>query len=204
MKNKLMFLIISLIAVGGWYLIFNKSINNPLTTQTNQENQTSNSSQITSDDCSGVPTPNQTEGPYYKTGSPKTNNVAIEVNGEKLTVIGFVFDKNCKPIANAWLDFWQADAKGVYDNVGFRLRGHQFTNENGKYELQTIMPSDYESRPPHIHVKVRVGSGPALTTQLYFPDEEQNQTDSIFNQDLIMSITDGEGGKIGNFNFVLP
>lgn len=171
------------------------------------QDQTSNSyllEKISSKDCSGIPTPQQTEGPYYKTGSPQTNNIAQGVNGEKLTVTGFVFDKNCKPIANAWLDFWQADASGFYDNVGFELRGHQFTDGNGKYELQTITPSEYESRPPHIHIKVRAGSGSILTTQLYFPDEEQNQRDSIFNQDLIMNVVDGENGKVGSFNFLLP
>ena len=30
--------------------------------------------------------------------------------------------------AGALLDFWQADAKGHYDNSGFRLRGHQFAD----------------------------------------------------------------------------
>lgn len=195
MKNRLI-LAIALIAVGGiLYLLFGKSINIPPTTNSLV--------QIPSRNCSRVPTPQQTEGPYYKTGSPQTNNIAQGIIGEKLRVMGFVFDKNCKPISNARLDFWQADAKGAYDNSGYKLRGHLYTDESGKYMLETIVPARYGTRPPHIHVKVRSGDGPILTSQLYFPNAAQNQTDSIFNQDLIMNIVDGEKGKIGTFNFIL-
>lgn len=178
MKNRLVLAIV-LIAVGGLYLL------------------------LVSKDCSGVPTPQQTEGPYYKAGSPQTNNIAQGIRGEKLTVMGFVFDRNCKPVANARLDFWQADAKGVYDNSGYKLRGHLYSDHLGKYVLETIVPGAYETRPPHIHVKVKARNGPILTSQLYFPNAAQNQKDPIFNKDLIMSIVDGEKSKVGSFNFVL-
>lgn len=161
------------------------------------------STTINSNKCAEVPTPSQTEGPYYKTGSPQRNNIAEETSGEKLIVTGFVYDKDCKPIANAWLDFWHADTNGVYDNAGYKLRGHQFTDENGMYRLETIVPAAYETRPPHIHVKVRALNGPILTSQMYFPNDPKNQTDSIFNQELIMSTKEHADGKITEFNFVL-
>ena len=156
-----------------------------------------------SKECSGIPTPQQTEGPYYKTGSPERVNIAEDLPGEKLTVVGFVFDKNCKPLVNAWADFWQADSFGVYDNSGYKLRGYQFTDKDGKYTLETIVPASYENRPPHIHIKIKSEGGQILTSQLYFPDATQNQTDSIFNRALIMEITDSPSGKLGHFNFVL-
>ena len=168
-----------LVIVGGvLYSLFGKSVQTP------------------SKDCLGIPTPQQTEGPYYKTGSPQTNNIAQGIVGEKLKVTGFVFDRNCRPVANAWLDFWQADAKGVYDNSGYKLRGHQYSNHLGKYTLETIVPGAYETRPPHIHVKVGAADGLILTSQLYFPNAGQ--------KDLIMDIVDEEDGKIGTFNFILP
>ncbi|MBV8772487.1 MAG: hypothetical protein JO166_09185 [Deltaproteobacteria bacterium] len=37
------------------------------------------------------------------------------------------------------LDFWQADADGEYDNSGFRLRGHQSTDDHGRYLLETMV-----------------------------------------------------------------
>lgn len=153
--------------------------------------------------CTGNKTPSQTEGPYYKAGSPQRNSIAERISGEKLIVTGFVYDKNCKPIANAWLDFWHADANGVYDNTGYKLRGHQFTDENGMYRLETIIPARYESRPPHIHVKVRPPNGLILISQMYFPNDPQNQTDPIFNRELVMRVKDNANGKIAEFNFVL-
>jgi len=145
----------------------------------------------------------QAEGPYYKTGSPKRQSVIEErVTGEKITVTGFVFDKNCKPITNVWLDFWQADGDGNYDNQGFRLREHQYTNSDGSYVLETVMPAQYSSRPPHIHLKLQSKeSDPILTTQLYFPGQRNNNTDAIFDPSLVVSVSDD--GKTAHYNFKL-
>ena len=150
-------------------------------------------------------TPSLTEGPYYKAGSPERTNIRGDSEGEKLTVTGFVFDSDCKPIKGAWVDFWQADGNGNYDNTGFNLRSHQFTDENGKYILDTVLPGKYPGRTPHIHVKVRASeTGPVLTSQLYFPDEEQNTRDSIFNQALVVKMGEKDGAKTATFNFVIP
>jgi len=145
----------------------------------------------------------QSEGPYYKTGSPERQSMIEErVTGEKITVTGFVFDKNCEPITNVWLDFWQADENGNYDNEGFRLRGHQYTDSDGLYALETVMPAQYSSRPPHIHLKIQAEeSGPVQTTQLYFPGERENTTDAIFDQSLVVSMS--EDGKTASYNFKL-
>lgn len=161
-----------------------------------QQNQTPSS-------CIGKPTQSQTAGPYYKTNSTKKNNIAQNIPGEKLKVTGYVFDNNCQPVENVWLDFWQADSNGQYDNINYNLRGHQFTDSQGRYNLETIIPAAYESRPPHIHVKIQPPNGKILTTQLYFPNQSQNQSDSIFNPALVMELTEENGDKIGQFNFVL-
>lgn len=204
-RNKLLLLSTILVILGTMYVVGASSQPTPEKTYSpfiSPLLQTTPS--IT---CTGISTPSQTEGPYYKTGSPERNNTTQGVTGEKLTVTGFVFNKNCEPIAHAWLDFWQANAHGQYDNVGYTLRGHQFTDNQGQYRLETIVPAKYETRPPHIHVKVRDGNSPILTSQLYFPDPPaggQNQTDSIFNPALVMHVVDDSPGKVGTFNFVLP
>ena len=56
------------------------------------------------------------------------------MSGTKLIVTGYVFTTDCQPIAKAWLDFWQADSRGQYDNTGYTLRGHQFTDSQGHYQ----------------------------------------------------------------------
>lgn len=105
--------------------------------------------------CSSMIQP-QTEGPYYSPNTPERNILFEEgMEGTKLILVGYVLDQDCNPLPNAWLDFWQADARGEYDNTGYRLRGHQFTDEQGRYYLETVLPGLYLSRPiEHIHVKV--------------------------------------------------
>ncbi len=116
-------------------------------------------------------TPSVEEGPYYKGGSPERNNIVEKgTPGQKLIVEGQVLDTQGKAIAHAWLDFWQADGKGFYDNRGYNLRGHQFANKAGRYRLETVRPFMYAGRTPHIHVKVRANEkSPMLTTQLFLP-----------------------------------
>src|SRR3989475_12847291 len=152
----------------------------------------------------GRVTPPVTEGPFYKAGSPqRTSLLEPGMAGTKLTITGQVFTRGCRPVAGAWLDFWQADAQGKYDNAGYRLRGHQVTDGAARYTLLTVMPGEYPGRTPHIHVKVRARNGPVLTTQLYFPGARQNQGDMLFRQELLLQIRDTAAGKAGTFNFVL-
>ncbi len=154
--------------------------------------------------CSGTPTPSQTEGPYYKPGSPERTSLREPgLPGTPLTITGYVFSTTCQPVAHAWLDFWQADSSGNYDNAGFKLRGHQFTDQQGRYHLETVVPGEYPGRTRHIHVKVQATGQPVLTTQLYFPGESRNTSDSIFSPELLMQVQSTSNGQMATFNFVL-
>jgi protocatechuate 3,4-dioxygenase beta subunit len=149
-------------------------------------------------------TPAQTEGPYYTPNSPeRTSLLEPGMGGTKLIVTGYVLTTDCQPIANVWLDFWQADDKGVYDNAGYRLRGHLFTDETGRYTLETIVPGEYPGRTEHIHVKVQAPNDPIMTTQIYFPGVAANDRDSIFNPALLAEVQDTADGKVATFNFVV-
>lgn len=149
-------------------------------------------------------TPPQTAGPFYKPRSPERRSL-IEpgIQGEKIVLEGTVRSTSCKPVAGALVDFWQADAGGAYDNAGYRLRGHQFTDNAGKYRLETIVPGLYPGRTRHFHVRVQAPKQPALTTQLYFPGEPGNQRDGIFHPKLVINVRPTGGSKAGNFDFVL-
>ena len=150
------------------------------------------------------PTESQTEGPFFKTKSPeRTSLIERGLQGTPLLVTGRVLTRSCRPVANALLDFWHADDDGEYDNAGFRLRGHQFTDDKGVYRLETIVPGLYPGRTRHIHVKVQAPSKPVLATQLYFPGEGRNARDRIFDPDLLMGMTDAASRRDGRFNFVL-
>jgi protocatechuate 3,4-dioxygenase beta subunit len=150
-------------------------------------------------------TPSLTEGPYFKANSPeRASLVDASTAGTRLTITGRVLSTRGQPIAKALLDFWQADANGSYDNAGYMLRGHQFTNGAGQYQLQTVIPGLYPGRTRHIHVKVQAPNGPVLTTQLFFPNEPQNSRDSIYNPKLVLPIKDAaDGSKTATFDFVV-
>ena len=125
------------------------------------------------------------------------------MNGTRLVVSGRVLTTRCRPVPQALLDFWQADARGVYGTSGFRLRSHQYSETEGCCCLETIVPGLYPGRTRHIHVKVQAANRPVLTTQLYFPDEPRNVSDVIFNPQLVMTVRDTSEGKLATFDFVL-
>lgn len=147
------------------------------------------------------PTIAQTEGPYFKPNSPLRSTLTGP--GVPLTVSGYVFGRSCQPIANALLDFWQADTNGAYDNTGYTFRGHQFSDAQGAFKLTTIVPGLYPGRTRHIHVKVQAPNRPVLTTQLYFPNEPRNNTDTIFHPSLLMNVRTVGSGREASFDFVL-
>jgi len=149
-------------------------------------------------------TPRQTEGPFYTPESPeRTSLLTPGITGTAITLTGLVLTTDCKPVAHALVDFWHADDNGVYDNVGYKLRGHQFTDEAGRYTLKTIVPGLYPGRTRHFHVKVQAPNQRILTTQLYFPGEPRNKTDRIFNPFLLMDVKSSADSQTATFNFIL-
>jgi len=149
-------------------------------------------------------TPALTEGLYYKSGSPERAWLGDGLPGMRLVLKGYVLDQDCQPVPATWLDFWQADSQGVYDNSGFTLRGHQFTDENGYYQLETVVPGIYPGRTEHIHFKVQAPNGPVLTSQLFFPGVAQNQSDGIYNDALLIQVTSESPEEVqATFNFII-
>jgi len=149
----------------------------------------------------GKPSPAQTPGPFFKPSSPLRNSLLTkESSGQKLLVTGMVLSRDCKPVANAVLDFWHADEFGDYDNQGFRYRGHQFTDAQGRYRLETIVPAEYPGRARHIHVKVGPQGGRMVTTQLYFPISFGHHRDGLYNPVLEMKMPKPDEGV---YSFVL-
>jgi protocatechuate 3,4-dioxygenase beta subunit len=150
------------------------------------------------------PTLRQTEGPFFKPSSPeRADLIEPGMAGQPIDLVGFVPTRRCKPVPGALVDLWHADAKGEYDNSGFRLRGHVRADADGRYRFRTIVPGVYEGRTRHFHVKVAPPSGRLLTTQLYFPGEQTNRKDGLFRRELLMRTAKNEGSLAGRFDFVL-
>lgn len=150
------------------------------------------------------PTPSQTEGPFYTPSSPQRSNFREKgMKGTLLVLTGQVLNTKCQPVGGALLDWWHADDAGNYDNDGFKLRGHQFTDKQGNFRLETIVPGLYTGRTRHFHVKVKGPDRPMLTTQLYFPGEPGNERDYIFKPALLMKVSEGTKTTNATYTFVL-
>ena len=144
-------------------------------------------------------------GPFYKEGAPFKQRLGEGVEGERLIITGKVIDMRCQPVRDAILDVWQANSTGEYDNEGFTLRGKVKTNNDGIYLIDTIIPKEYSagdiSRPGHIHLKVGAPNQPTLTTQLYF--EGDPYLTDFEDKSLVMKVTEENGAKKANFDFVI-
>ncbi|HET6156772.1 MAG TPA: intradiol ring-cleavage dioxygenase [Dongiaceae bacterium] len=150
------------------------------------------------------PTPEQTEGPYFTPDSPERSNFIEDgMKGDRISLAGFVLDRRCRPVPGALLDLWHADSSGQYDNQGYRLRGHQFADAEGRFLFETIVPGLYPGRTRHFHLKVQAAGEDILTTQLYFPGEPQNERDDIFDAALLLDLKQDAAMKVGRYDFVL-
>ncbi|MCB8928936.1 MAG: protocatechuate 3,4-dioxygenase subunit beta [Ardenticatenaceae bacterium] len=130
-----------------------------------------------------------------------TRNAVVngEPIGERIIVVGKLLDENGRPIPNALLEVWQANACGRYIHKNdqhdapldpnFTGTGRVLTDANGDYRFTTIKPGAYPWRnhnnawrPPHIHFSV-FGRNflQRLVTQMYFPGDPLLALDPIYN-----------------------
>jgi protocatechuate 3,4-dioxygenase beta subunit len=154
--------------------------------------------------CAGdEPTIDLGGGPNYKPESPQRQSLLEPgLQGPRLLVTGLVLSTSCQPLPRALLDFWHADADGRYDMRGFRLRGHQLSDDTGRFRLETVLPGVY-GRARHIHVRVQPPGGEVLTTQLFFHNDPSNAGDSLFTPRLAMVVSTAGKERQALFDFVL-
>ncbi|MES2750326.1 MAG: protocatechuate 3,4-dioxygenase subunit alpha [Pseudomonadota bacterium] len=150
---------------------------------------------------SGI-TPSQTVGPYFKYGLTPGNDyrwndafgndlVTPEVIGERVRIVGQVFDGDGKIITDSLLEIWQADAQGrlsdpqdkrALSNAAFRGFGRCGTDANGGYSFHTIKPGPVPGpggtlQAPHILLAVFArGMTQQAMTRIYFADEAAANT----------------------------
>lgn len=133
-------------------------------------------------------TPQQTAGPFYFDPRLMRRDITEGRPGIPLRLHLSVVDADrCEPIEDAVVDVWHADAAGLYSGFGEAaldpvtgarpdfMRGVQRTDPDGKVEFLTTWPGWYPNRTVHVHFTVQLASGPAATSQLYFPEEFNDQ-----------------------------
>jgi protocatechuate 3,4-dioxygenase beta subunit len=145
------------------------------------------------------------EGPFYRAGAPWVTRLCRpDEPGQPLIIAGRVTAADtCKPLANAIVDVWQADAQGLYDvqnpkykgdPTKFYLRGRMRTDAEGSYCYETIVPVNYAAGPnamraKHIHYKISAPGYELLTTELYFEGDNYNATDPLVKPALITPVS---------------
>jgi protocatechuate 3,4-dioxygenase beta subunit len=106
-----------------------------------------------------APTRADALGPFYKAGAPVRSKV-----GTGYVLQGRVLTTGCRPIARARVELWLANPRGEYDDAH---RATIVATRDGRYRLQSNRPPSYESRPPHIHIRVSARGYRTLVTQHY-------------------------------------
>lgn len=145
-----------------------------------------------------IPTPNQTEGPFYPTGFPADmDNDLVQVRGQQaramgevLHLKGRVIGVDGRPLAGTLVEIWQCDAQGLYDHprqpgrdrrdAAFQGYGRMLADAEGFYRFRTLKPVAYPGRTPHIHLKAATGDGRLLTSQFYIAGDPRNERDGVF------------------------
>jgi protocatechuate 3,4-dioxygenase beta subunit len=121
-----------------------------------------------------------------------------EPHGERIVVAGRVLEEDGRPVPNALVEVWQANAAGRYRHdsdrhpapldPNFSGAGRTLTDADGRYRFVTIKPGAYPWknhpnawRPAHIHFSLfgRAFSQ-RLVTQMYFPGDPLFALDPIF------------------------
>lgn len=144
-------------------------------------------------------------GPYHIKDTPMLEKPHVltqrpDEKGEILTFSGTVKAVDGKPLANTLVDMWQADADGEYSHFAenipdYNLRGRFYTDENGYFEVKTIIPAPYKIptagptgeflnwmdqhayRPAHLHLQFEQDGYENLITQVFFEGDQWLETD---------------------------
>ncbi|MGL4234746.1 dioxygenase family protein [Tabrizicola sp.] len=150
------------------------------------------------------PTLSRGAGPFYRPDSPLKHDLYLDApQAPRITIAGYVFDDRCRPQQQSLVEIWHADDTGEYDQQGFRFRGHQFADAEGRWWFNTVVPALYPGRTLHFHFRVQRPGGEVLTTQLFFPGEPANANDWLFEETLLMTIDQADDGQFGRFDFVV-
>ena len=157
-------------------------------------------------------------GPYYFEDAPFRSVIAHENEpGQRLFISGTVKQNDCEDsISGSLIELWQANDEGCYgivedcdtgnpENDYFNLRGKFFSDSNGDYSFESILPGYYGSRPRHLHIKITTPDEEVLVSQLYFANDPYCENDQWCQDanDRIISLQENEFGLYGTMNLIM-
>lgn len=145
-------------------------------------------------------TPSQTVGPFFHFALPRAGWEIVagpDAKGERIELVGTVFDGDGVPVSDALIEVWQANAAGRYEHPedgqdkpldpAFHGFGRCPTAADGSFRFLTVKPGRVPGRgnslqAPHVNVSI-LGRGllKRLATRIYFEDSPENAEDPVLN-----------------------
>lgn len=144
-----------------------------------------------------LPTNEDTCGPYFPIYFRDESledltrvgpGVVAGAAGRHIILCGNVVDRHGNLASGVVMEFWQANAKGVYrspansghPDIDPWFNGYgRLRSETGAYSFRTIMPGASGDRAPNITITIFSDGINRIVTQMFFPEESENGTDPI-------------------------
>lgn len=148
-----------------------------------------------------IQTPSQTVGPFFHYGlifGGDDDLLKDGVKGQRINLIGAVYDAHGDAVSDAMVEIWQADSQGIYPNPAdsnfskvdpyFKGFGRSDTKRENQFRFSTVKPgkATYQKsdskQAPHINLRI-FGRGLLvhLQTRIYFEDESiENEQDPVY------------------------
>ena len=155
-------------------------------------------------------------GPFFRDGAPELQageQIVRQPGAQEIVIYGQVVDADGQGVAHATVQVWQTDAQGLYDLQAndpgtMDARANLRADSQGNYHFRTVRPLGYSvpmdgpvgkfvhtqgrhgMRPSHIHFLIGGSGFRELVTALYFGDDENIASDTVFgvSNSLVVSI----------------
>jgi len=136
---------------------------------------------------SEINTPSQTVGPFFHYGLKWEPGEHLfpdaKTPGRRIVLTGTISDGQGAPVPDAFLELWQPDGSGRFGApvpgscAGW---GRVFTDNDGRYTANTVLPGALGKQAPHILVVLFArGLLRQLITRVYFDGEAANAGDAV-------------------------
>ena len=144
-----------------------------------------------------IATNEDTLGPYYPISLCDNDSMDLtqirsgiihQPAGEKITINGSIEDINGKLAHGCLLEFWQANANGIYrtpnneshEDLDPWFMGYaRHRTKDGNFTLTTIKPGASGDRAPNITLTIFSDGIMRVVTQLFFEGDPANDTDAL-------------------------
>ncbi|KAL3664194.1 hypothetical protein V7S43_010523 [Phytophthora oleae] len=163
------------------------------------------SSVLFGDEVACVLEPEVTYGPYYVLGEYIRSDMREDQPGVDMYIDIQVIDvSSCEPVTDMYVDFWHANATGVYSGVVADgngdssdttnldktfLRGVTPTDDDGVAQMISIFPGHYVERATHLHF-IGNYNGTVLSNGTYSGGSVAHVGQFFFDQNLITSVNE--------------